>query len=203
MYPFDTMKTYAQAEGLADSQSYVRSMVNREGIRRLWRGISTMLTASLPAHAAYFSIYEFTKEELGGNGSDHSPFAAGASGVLGTLAHDAIMTPMDVVKQRLQLGFHSGVSDCLQCIVRTEGIGALFLSYPTTLVMNVPYAAIMVAANESFKRLLNPSGEYNVKAFLVSGGGAGVIAGESYQRINNIQNTASTSVNTLALFVPS
>lgn len=35
--------------------------------------------------------------------------------------HDAIMTPMDVVKQRLQLGHHKGMLDCVLTIRRTEG----------------------------------------------------------------------------------
>lgn len=32
-----------------------------------------MLTASIPAHAAYFSIYEISKERFGGNVSEHAP----------------------------------------------------------------------------------------------------------------------------------
>ena len=31
---------------------------NGGGMRRLWRGVSTMVMAAVPAHAAYFSIYE-------------------------------------------------------------------------------------------------------------------------------------------------
>ena len=44
----------------------------------------------------------------------HTPLAAGASGMIATVAHDAIMTPMDVMKQRLQLGYYKGMGDCFR-----------------------------------------------------------------------------------------
>lgn len=190
MFPFDTIKTYSQA---ANSDGNVlRSLikgpgehgegrggkvrVNPFGVLRLWRGVSTMLTACIPAHAAYFSIFEHSKVALGVNHSEHTPVAAAMCGIMATVAHDAIMTPMDVIKQRLQLGFHSGPMDCARTLVRTEGFRALYLSFPTTLFMNIPYAGIMVSTNESAKQILNPKNEYNIGAFLASGAIAGGVA---------------------------
>lgn len=46
--------------------------------------------------------------------------AAAASGVLATLSHDAIMTPMDTIKQRLQLGYYRGIRHCVQQMIRYE-----------------------------------------------------------------------------------
>ena len=144
---------------------------------RLWRGVSTMLTGSLPAHAAYFSIYEAGKTQFGADGPDHTPMASALAGAVATTAHDSVMTPLDVVKQRLQLGFHDGVADSFRTIVRQEGFFALYLSFPTTLFMNVPFAAASVATNETLKRILNPTNEYNVGVFLLSGFVSGGIAG--------------------------
>ena len=52
---------------------------------------------------------------------------------------------------------------------------ALFVSLPTTLIMNIPYGIVMVATNESLKKVLNPSNEQNLSAFLVAGAGAGAV----------------------------
>lgn len=41
--------------------------------------------------------------------------------------------------------------------------------------MNLPYSMIMVSANESFKKMLNPTGEMNVIAYLSSGAAAGAL----------------------------
>lgn len=135
-----------------------------------------MVSACIPAHASYFTIYEVCKEQFGANLPGHTPVGAGASGILATVVHDAIMTPMDVMKQRLQLGYHTGMLDCFRQVLAVEGPRAFFVSYPTTLLMNVPYAAILVASHESLKLVLNPSGGNNLPAFLLSGALAGTLA---------------------------
>ena len=61
-------------------------------------------------------------------------------GALATLLHDAVFTPLDAVKQRLQLGFYAGASHALRDILCPLGRAcALYRSYPTTLLMNVAY----------------------------------------------------------------
>ncbi len=51
----------------------------------------------------------------------HHPLAAAGTGALATLLHDAVLTPLDVVKQRLQLGFYAGASHALRDILCREG----------------------------------------------------------------------------------
>lgn len=41
--------------------SAVTKLVQQEGFLRLWRGVSTMFIACIPAHAAYFSVLETCK----------------------------------------------------------------------------------------------------------------------------------------------
>lgn len=48
-------------------------------------------------------MYESVKERLGANEEGHHPAAAAAAGASATLASDALMTPCDVIKQRLQV----------------------------------------------------------------------------------------------------
>lgn len=185
VFPLDTVKTRLQTRsslvGLGPGGGEQQRAAMRRWMRGLahaphtiFRGVSASLAGCLPAHAAYFSIYESAKLRLGAaDPGEHTPVAAAAAGVMASMAHDAIMTPLDVCKQRLQLGFHSGLRDCFSSVVAEEGVGALFRSLPTTMIMNLPYAAVMVATNESMKTLLNPSGENNTGAFLASGGAAG------------------------------
>lgn len=64
-------------------------------------------------------LYE--QDRFGVNQPGHHPAGAAVAGAAATVFHDAIMTPMDVVKQRLQLGYHKGMLDCIMTIRRTEG----------------------------------------------------------------------------------
>jgi len=36
----------------------LKTLVRAEGLFRLWRGVPTMFVGCVPAHAAYFSIFE-------------------------------------------------------------------------------------------------------------------------------------------------
>jgi solute carrier family 25 iron transporter 28/37 len=177
MFPIDTVKTYSQCARCGVAQSSVdvgMAMVQKEGFARMWRGVSTMFSGCVPAHAAFFSIFEAVKEKL--NQGGHGALADGAAGACATFAHDCIMTPMDVAKQRLQLGYYAGMWDCFRTVAAQEGVGAFYRSFPTTLLMNVPYGMVMATTNEALKRVLNPSGEQNLPAFLAAGAGGGLVA---------------------------
>jgi len=117
------------------------------------------------------------KESSGANRPGHHPLAAALSGAVATTAHDSILTPWDTIKQRMQLGSHTSVKQCLQTVVAKEGPRALYISLPTTLLMNIPYAGVMVAANESLKEVLGDRGfQPGFGMFLISGAGAGGMA---------------------------
>ena len=103
--------------------------------------------------------------------------ASAIGGALASMAHDAVMTPLDVLKQRMQLGLYNSPIQALRAVVRTEGISALYSSYFTTILMNVPNAAVLVVTNDWMKSILNPSGNQNFGAFLVSGFFAGALSG--------------------------
>ena len=159
-------------------------LVRSGGILRLWRGAPGVAAACIPSHAAYFTAYEWGKEAFGANGAGHRPVAAAAAGSVATLLHDAVLTPMDVVKQRLQLGYYRGIAHCVSTMLREEGALAFFRSYPTTLAMNVPYAAVAVAANESLKRIIvsatseegGQGAPPGLWTYLLAGAGAGGVA---------------------------
>ena len=79
-FPIDTMKTFLQAEGQTDF-SQIQEIIRTEGRGRLFRGVSTMVFGCIPAHAAYFSIYEQGKIKFGADGADHAPVGAALSGM--------------------------------------------------------------------------------------------------------------------------
>lgn len=159
MFPVDTIKTHMQALGAcpiksASLRQALSSIMKTEGPSGLYRGISAMGLGAGPAHAVYFSVYEFCKKALISRTSPNNPAAHAAAGVCATVASDAVFTPMDVVKQRLQLGGgpYEGLLDCVRRVVREEGVGALYASYRTTVLMNAPFTAVHFATYEAVKR---------------------------------------------------
>ncbi|EPS69201.1 hypothetical protein M569_05566, partial [Genlisea aurea] len=158
MFPIDTVKTQMQALGSCPIKSAgvgqaLQSILKTDGLRGLYRGIGAMGLGAGPAHAVYFSVYELCKKSFSG-GDPGNHVAHAASGVCATVASDTVLTPMDMVKQRLQLGNspYKGVWDCVRRVARDEGMGAFYASYRTTVLMNAPFTAVHFATYEAAKR---------------------------------------------------
>ncbi|KAL8509246.1 hypothetical protein ACS0TY_016441 [Phlomoides rotata] len=190
MFPVDTLKTRMQAitsSSTKISQITLRqslgSILKLEGLSGLYCGIGAMGLGAGPAHAVYFSVYEASKKFLS-SGNPNNSAAHAASGVLATVASDAVFTPMDVVKQRLQLkgSPYRGVGDCVKRVLVEEGIGAFYASYRTTVVMNAPFTAVHFATYEATKRgLMEVSPESggedeNLLVHATAGAAAGALA---------------------------
>lgn len=184
MFPVDTVKTHMQALGSCPIKSVgvrqaLTSILKTEGPRGLYRGIGAMGLGAGPAHAVYFSGYEICKEFFSG-GNPNNSAAHAISGVFATVASDTVFTPMDMVKQRLQLANspYLGVWDCVKRVLREEGFGAFYASYRTTVLMNAPFTAVHFSTYEATKRgLIEISPESASDERLVVHATAGALAG--------------------------
>jgi hypothetical protein len=141
------------------------------------RGASAVVIGAGPAHALYFSSYEFTKASLAKMKINDNvnyreyffkknpPLAfltklsliAVISATSATLIHDAISNPTEVIKQRLQMydSPYKSVMECAKKVFRQEGFSAFYRSYTTQLVMNLPYQAIHFSTYEFFQETVS------------------------------------------------
>jgi len=165
-----------------------------KGYTRLWRGVQTMTTGCIPAHALYFSSYEFTKDALStttihpttGAAQTHlGTLGASAAGATSTFFHDLVMTPMDTIKQRMQLGHYKGMGHAFSHILNHEGWVGLYRSFGVTVLTNVPYGMVMVTTNEFLRDTLmemkarnnnNHSNLLDIQTTMLAGCGAGAVA---------------------------
>ncbi|KAG1907767.1 mitochondrial carrier domain-containing protein [Suillus fuscotomentosus] len=184
MFPIDSIKTRMQVFATSPAAVYTgignafTRISSTEGMRALWRGVSSVILGAGPAHAVHFGMYEAMKELAGGNAAGHQWLATSLAGASATIASDALMNPFDVIKQRMQVHqseFRS-VFTALRVVYRTEGLAAFYVSYPTTLTMSVPFTAVQFTVYEHMKKLLNPSGDYSPITHMIAGGMAGGVA---------------------------
>lgn len=185
MFPVDTLKTRMQVIGGSypapsiGLRQVLGSILKMEGPAGLYRGIAAMGLGAGPSHAVYFSVYELCKDFFSA-GNPNNSAAHAVSGVFATVASDAVITPMDMVKQRLQLKSspYKGVMDCVKRVLMEEGIQAFYASYRTTVVMNAPFTAVHFATYEAAKRgLMEVSPENADDENLVVHATAGAVAG--------------------------
>jgi solute carrier family 25 iron transporter 28/37 len=171
LYPLDTIKTHMQAyrtrTGVPASQNplLVADAIRADfGAFGLLRGLPAVIGGVGPAHAAQFGVFESVKERLaplqernkdtGEIGSMLVAQTGAISVAAGFAAHDSIITPCDVIKQRMQLGCYDSVGHCVRDIMAKEGFVAFYRSLPITLAMNVPFGSVFGACNESIKKAL-------------------------------------------------
>ncbi|SOV76096.1 mitochondrial carrier protein, putative [Plasmodium sp. gorilla clade G3] len=157
------------------------SSVIRNNLSNLYKGVNVVVLGCIPAHALYFSTFEYSKKYFSRMTSNNSSlkmnngnistvsndikseksnlkfydlnyFSIAVSGFLATLVHDLIITPIDTLKQRIQLGINKNSKDSLR-ILKQNGIRSLYLSLPITLLMNIPYQIIMICTNEKMKKI--------------------------------------------------
>jgi solute carrier family 25 iron transporter 28/37 len=202
MFPLDTVKTRMQAlrPGATAASSLsmggvLRDIVGNQGARGFMRGCSAIAAGTIPAHVALFTTYEITKKQLL-DGRDHDVARAAVCGAASQFSHDFFITPADVVKQRMQLGCHTCAYHSLTSIMRQEGASALFRSLPTTLAMNLPFGAILVASNETFKHSMcldeTTDGRSALPWYFISAGISGGIAAAATQPLDVIKTRLQT-----------
>ncbi|CAH8564928.1 unnamed protein product [Heterobilharzia americana] len=179
MYPVDSVKTRMQCLRPVGGGNHPGLLT---GLYRLvlQEGISRTLKATAPV------------------GSTHINHMI--AGACATLLHDAVMTPADAVKQRLQIynsPYHNTL-DCLRRVCLTEGPSALYRAYFTQLSMNIPYQTIHFVCYEHAQSVLNPNRQYLPWTHVLSGGIAGCFAAA----FTNPLDVCKTLLNTQDQCIP-
>lgn len=188
MYPVDCVKTRMQSLAcepqivLAQRQGIVSNLLTimkEEGRFRPVQGVQAMALGAGPAHALYFATYEKMKVELLSRNKLYPDSVSHMmAGACATVFHDAIMTPSEVVKQRMQMccSPYKSCTNCFTTVLSQEGFGAFYRSYGTALTMNIPFQSTQFMIYEAVQKITNPKKEHNVLSHVISGGMAGAIA---------------------------
>jgi len=143
-----------------------RNIVQRETVFGLYKGIGAVLTGIVPKMAIRFTSYEWYKQLLAnkdGVVTSQATFLAGLCA--GVTEAVAVVTPMEVLKIRMQAQYHS-LSDPLDVpkyrsaphalitLVREEGLGALYRGVSLTALRQGTNQAVNFTAYTEFKEIL-------------------------------------------------
>jgi solute carrier family 25 citrate transporter 1 len=174
-HPLDTIKVRMQLSRRARQpgaprRGFLRTgadIVRKETPLALYKGLGAVLTGIVPKMAIRFTSFESYKQFLAdkqtGIVSGKSTFLAGlAAGVTEAVA---VVTPMEVVKIRLQAQHHSmadpldvpkyrNAAHALYTVVKEEGFGALYRGVSLTALRQGSNQAVNFTAYTYFKEWL-------------------------------------------------
>ncbi|KAI1306395.1 mitochondrial carrier [Xylaria venustula] len=174
-HPLDTIKVRMQLSRRArqpgaPSRGFIKTgteIVRRETALGLYKGLGAVLTGIVPKMAIRFTSFEAYKQLLAdkstGTVSGSATFLAGlAAGVTEAVA---VVTPMEVIKIRLQAQHHSmadpldvpkyrNAAHALYTVVKEEGFGALYRGVSLTALRQGSNQAVNFTAYTYFKEAL-------------------------------------------------
>ena len=108
------------------------------------------LLLSCPAGAIYLSSYDFAKDNL--QMLDLNPVLFHLScGALAEGTASILFTPMDVLKQKLQVQPKAKTFAIVKDLYRTHGLNGFYKGYAWTQAVFIPFSAIYFASYERFK----------------------------------------------------
>lgn len=96
--PIDSIKTHQQSLTVKKNVTEIISHIRGQpgGLLNFWRGSSIMVIGCVPAHALFFSIYEYSQRKLEIQDSHNFHFDLHAAvGAFSSAFHDLIMLPCD------------------------------------------------------------------------------------------------------------
>ncbi|KAI1185471.1 mitochondrial carrier [Nemania serpens] len=174
-HPLDTIKVRMQLSRRArqpgaPKRGFIKTgaeIVRRETPLGLYKGLGAVLTGIVPKMAIRFTSFEAYKQLLAdkstGTISGSGTFVAGlAAGVTEAVA---VVTPMEVIKIRLQAQHHSmadpldvpkyrNAAHALYTVVKEEGAGALYRGVSLTALRQGSNQAVNFTAYSYFKEAL-------------------------------------------------
>ncbi|KAH8902507.1 mitochondrial carrier [Coniochaeta sp. PMI_546] len=174
-HPLDTIKVRMQLSRRGrqpgmPKRGFIRTgaeIVKRETPLGLYKGLGAVMTGIVPKMAIRFTSFEAYKQLLAdkktGNVSGQATFVAGlAAGVTEAVA---VVTPMEVIKIRLQAQHHSmadpldvpkyrNAAHALYTVVKEEGVGALYRGVSLTALRQGSNQAVNFTAYTYFKEAL-------------------------------------------------
>lgn len=175
--PLDTVRVRQQQPTIGgpkeSNHAYhlLRGMLRREGFTSLFRGTTYPMSTAAIQNAVCFEAYEVMARYLGRLGTSvdtglTSPLPLSWvfwSGCFAGAVQTAIVTPIDLLKIRLQLQTarpgsfaYVGPLSMLRFVISTEGIPALYRGTVITALRDIPSHGVYFAAFEGLREYLDP-----------------------------------------------
>ncbi|CDJ60650.1 mitochondrial carrier domain-containing protein, putative [Eimeria maxima] len=194
--------TVVSSHKIGRSPAGVRYRGRLNGLRSCYGGIAALAMGSMPSSAGFFVVYEVVKEKLKHSNTDvplastHIAAAAVAESSACVIRDFAafmsirslskkwenaalmrVRNPFEVVKQQVQLGLHASTAKGFSAVWRLEGPRGFFVGLGTSMLRDVPFAAMQLSLWEWLKlKTLGESPSPTSFTAAVSGA-AGMVAG--------------------------
>ncbi|CAI2354227.1 unnamed protein product [Caenorhabditis sp. 36 PRJEB53466] len=186
-HPLDTVKVRLQTQSAANpvyrgTFHCFRTIVQKEGVHGLYKGMSSPLLSLSAINAIVFAVHGTACRQLKDPDSISSHFIGGAAA---GVAQSVVASPTERVKLLLQIqddtahNKMSGPIDATRQMIRSHGLKSLTRGFLATVARDAPAFGVYFASYEWMARSMCKNGKtetLNTMQLLLAGGGAGMLS---------------------------
>lgn len=194
-YPVETVLVLMQSHKLAADATYrscITDLYHREGVRGFFKGIPPRLIASAVEYSLTFGGYKAALRLVRADEEKLTVMDVCAGGLGGGLATTAVLTPLELVKCRMQVTPQSSTSGaghrsaaltfskCVRHVFHKEGgLRGFYQGGAVTLVREVPGTALWCGTNDLLRSAMAPPGtavaDLPLQDTVLCGGASGLV----------------------------
>lgn len=175
-YPLDTVKVKIQTQDISNGRAMYKGtfdclsqIINKEGAKGLYKGISSPLFGVAGINAITFGAYGNVLRLLPNPDSIGSVTLAGsAAGMIQSF----IVSPMELIKTQMQVCGQNGITDAFKTIYTDGGLKGLGRGFGITVLREVPAFGVYFGSYEVMIRNFGDS----TPVVLTAGGMAGIFS---------------------------
>ena len=183
--PLDNIKTHIQKTGASTSQVF--RTLRSHGYQNFYQGAGIISLGCIPSHALFFASYEISKKYFTREGQI-DVFGNAMVGGFSVIFHDMIMTPCELIKQRMQLLKESSAMKVARDFRKSFGLKAFWRSFPVNFMSNLPHSMVTVSANETFKVMYSRwVAEHSMWSYFMCGSLAGCVSALVTSPLDNVK----------------
>ncbi|KAI4460550.1 mitochondrial basic amino acids transporter-related [Holotrichia oblita] len=177
-HPLDTIKVHLQTQNTKNPRyngayQCFKYLVAKDGVRGLYRGISSPLSGVAAINAVVFGVYGNTRRIQNNPDALTSCMVAGAAS---GICQSFFNSPMELVKIRMQVsGDNRSAFAVAKEIYKLEGFKGVFRGLNITIAREIPAFVTYFATYECLTRTSDNS-PVSTMTMLVAGGTAGVVS---------------------------
>ena len=153
--PSERVKIMMQTQGMPGGMpkgtsltDTVKSVVQKSGVKELWRGFNATLLREIPFCTINYTTYNAAKRYFKEEDGSITPFHAFISGICGGANAAALDTPADAIKTRIQNskpGTYKGIIDCATKTFQKDGLAPFYRGVlPRALMVGPKYGCILL-----------------------------------------------------------
>jgi hypothetical protein len=155
------------------SESTIKNVLHKEGVRNLWKGNLTNCVRAFPQFGISYSMYTFSKNSMFYNIQNENYKNLYSGGFAGFVSM-SVVYPLETIRTRLSLQMNKSHYNSISSALKKMKFGELYNGLNVSLLGYIPFTALNFAFYNYYKNIFETMKMNDNYIKLLSGGFSGI-----------------------------